>query len=127
MRLLLDTHTFIWWDSDPARLSGVALSAISDPANSVCLSVVSAWEIVIKAQLGRLQLRLPLSEIVAQQQANGLEILPVILAHTLAIAGLAPVHKDPFDRLLIAQAMVEGMELVSADHSLAHYPIPILW
>jgi PIN domain nuclease of toxin-antitoxin system len=67
MRLLLDTHAFIWWDSDPAKLSAVALAAIHDPANTVWLSAVSVWEMVIKAQLGKLNLRLPLPDIVAQQ------------------------------------------------------------
>jgi len=127
MRLLLDTHTFIWWDSDPGRLSGLALSALRDPANAVWLSVGSVWEMVIKAQLGKLALRLPLADIVAQQQANGLQILPIALAHVLAIEGLPPVHKDPFDRLLIAQAIVEGAELVSADPVFAQYPVRLLW
>ena len=127
MRLLLDTHTFIWWDSDPGRLSGLALSALRDPANAVWLSVGSVWEMVIKAQLGKLALRLPLADIVAQQQANGLQILPIALARVLAIEGLPPVHKDPFDRLLIAQAIVEGAELVSADPVFAQYPVRLLW
>jgi PIN domain nuclease of toxin-antitoxin system len=127
MRLLLDTHTLIWWDSDPARLSAVALAALRDRANTVWLSAVSVWEIVIKAQLGKLTLRLPLPHIVAQQQANGLQVLPVTLPHMLAVEGLPPVHKDPFDRLLIAQAVVEGVELVSADQVFAQYPVRFLW
>jgi PIN domain nuclease of toxin-antitoxin system len=127
MRLLLDTHTFIWWDSDPARLSAGALAALRDPANIVWLSVVSVWEILIEAQLGKLSVRLPLAEIVAQQQANGLQVLPVTLSHSLALEGLPPIHKDPFDRLLIAQAVAEGAELVSADHVFVHYPVRLLW
>src|SRR5437660_876360 len=104
MKLLLDTHVFIWWDSDPGQLSAPALAALRDPANSVWLSVVSVWEIVIKVQLGKLTLRLPLADIVAQQQANGLQILAVTLLHSLAVEGLPPAHKDPFDRLLAAQS-----------------------
>ena len=127
MKLLLDTHTFIWWDSDPARLSSVALAALRDPANRVWLSVVSVWEILIKAQLGKLSVRLPLPDIVAQQQANGLQVLPVTLPHSLALDGLPPIHKDPFDRLLIAQAVVEGAELVSADRVFSQYPVRLLW
>jgi PIN domain nuclease of toxin-antitoxin system len=127
MRLLLDTHTFIWWDSDPARLSAAALAALCDPANTVWLSVVSVWEILIKAQLGKLSVRLPLPDIIAQQQANGLQVLPVTLPHSLALEGLPPVHKDPFDRLLIAQAVVEGAELVSVDHVFVQYPVRLLW
>jgi PIN domain nuclease of toxin-antitoxin system len=71
MKLLLDTHTFIWWDSDPTLLSVAALAAIRDPANEVWLSVASVWEMVLKVQLGKLTLRLPLADIVVQQQANG--------------------------------------------------------
>jgi PIN domain nuclease of toxin-antitoxin system len=127
MKLLLDTHAFIWWDSDPGRLSAPALSALRDPANTVWLSVVSVWEIVIKAQLGKLTLRLPLPDVVAHQQANGLLVLPVTLPHPLAVETLPPVHKDPFDRLLVAQAVVEGAELVSADPVFSHYPVRVLW
>ena len=86
-RLLLDTHAFIWWDSDPAQLSAAALAAVRDPANEVWLIVASVWEMVIKAQLGKLTLRLPLADIVRQQQANGLRILPVALAHVLGVEG----------------------------------------
>jgi len=127
MKLLLDTHAFIWWDSDPARLSAPALAALREPANEVWLSVASVWEMVIKAQLGKLTLRLPLADIVMQQQANGLQILPATLAHALAVAGLPAVHKDPFDRILIAQANVEGAELVSADQVVRQYPVRVLW
>lgn len=107
MKLLLDTHAFIWWDSDPTQLSAPALAALRDPANEVLLSVASVWEMVIKAQLGKLTLRLPLADIVTQQQGNGLLLLPVTLAHVLGVEGLPPVHKDPFDRVVIAQANVE--------------------
>ena len=127
MKLLLDTHAFIWWDSDPTQLSAQALAALRDPTNEVWLSVASVWEMVIKAQLGKLTLRLPLAEVVRQQQANGLRALPVTLAHVLAVEGLPPIHKDPFDRVLIAQASVEGAELVSADHVVRQYPVRVLW
>ncbi len=127
MRLLLDTHAFIWWDSDPAQLSAPALAALRDPANEVWLSVASVWEMVIKAQLGKLTLRLSLADIVKQQQANGLRVLPVDLAHALAVEGLPPIHKDPFDRVLIAQANIEGAELVSTDQVVRHYPVRVLW
>lgn len=127
MKLLLDTHALIWWDSDPRQLSFVALAALRDPANSVWLSVVNVWEMVIKSQLGKLTLRLPLSQIVVQQQSNGLRVLDVTLPHTLAVERLPPVHKDPFDRLLIAQANVEGAELVTVDPIFAQYPVRVLW
>lgn len=127
MKLLLDTHAFIWWDSDPSQLSARGLAALRDPGNEVWLSVASVWEMVIKAQLGKLALRLPLADIVAQQQANGLQVLPVALAHALAVEGLPTIHKDPFDRLLIVQANVEGAELVSADPVVRQYPVRVLW
>ena len=127
MKLLLDTHAFIWWDSDPGQLSAPALAALRDPANVVWFSVVSVWEIVIKNQLGKLTLRLPLADIVAQQQANGLQVLPVTLPHSLAVEGLPPVHKDPFDRLLVAQTNIEGTELISADPIFKQYPVRLLW
>ena len=127
MKLLLDTHAFIWWDSNPAQLSARALAALCDPANEVWLSVASVWEMVIKAQLGKLTLRVPLADIVNQQQGNGLRVLPVTLAHALGVDGLPPIHKDPFDRVLIAQANVEGAELVSADHVVRQYSVRILW
>lgn len=127
MKLLLDTHVFIWWDSDPAQLSATALAALRDPGNEVYVSVASVWEMVIKSQLGKLTLRLPLADIVSQQQTNGLRLLPVDLTHVLAVAELPPIHKDPFDRVLIAQANVEGAELVSADQAVRQYAVNILW
>ena len=127
MRLLLDTHTLIWWDSDPGRLSSVALSAIREPANEILLSAVSVWEMVIKAQLNKMSLRLPLADMVAQQKANGLRILGVTVEHVLAVEGLPSIHKDPFDRLLAAQGIVEDAELVTSDHVFAHYPVRVLW
>lgn len=127
MKLLLDTHTFIWWDSDPAQLSATALTAISDPANEVWLSVASVWEMVIKAQLGKLALRLPLSDIVSRQQANGLRILSVNLMHALGVEYLPGIHKDPFDRILIAQANFEAAEFVSGDPLIRQYPVRVLW
>jgi PIN domain nuclease of toxin-antitoxin system len=126
MKLLLDTHAFIWWDSDPGKLSAKALAALLDPANDVWLSVASVWEMVIKVQLGKLALRLPLGD-VTQQQANGLQVLPVALAHALAVEALPAIHKDPFDRVLVAQANAEGAELVSADPVVRHYPVRVFW
>lgn len=127
MKLLLDTHAFIWWDSDPSRLSPRVLSLLQDRSSTVLLSVVSIWEMLVKLQLGKLSLRLPLSEIVAHQVANGVQILPVSLEHVMGLENLPATHKDPFDRLLIAQARIENAILLSADHVLAKYPVQILW
>jgi len=127
MKGLFDTHTFIWWDSDPSKLSVAALAFLQDPANTIYLSVVSAWEILIKLPLGKLTLQTPLQIILAQQQANGIQILPVQLDHVLTVASLPTVHKDPFDRLLVAQAISEGSVLLSADQVFNHYPVSIVW
>lgn len=128
MKLLLDTHTFIWWDSEPAKLSTSALSACQDQANTLILSVVSVWEIQIKSQLGKLKLNLPLSEIIqSQRQMNNVQILTVELDHVLELQNLPYHHKDPFDRLLIAQTNVEDMLLVSGDSVFSEYPINLIW
>jgi PIN domain nuclease of toxin-antitoxin system len=128
MKLLLDTHTFIWWDSDPAKLSPQALGLCQDRANVILLSVVSVWEMQIKWQLGKLQLRLPLAEMIAsQQQTNQIEVLPGNLAHVLALESLPAHHKDPFDRILIAQARQVDAVLVSNDLVFARYQIEVLW
>jgi PIN domain nuclease of toxin-antitoxin system len=127
MKVLLDTHTFIWWDSDPSKLSAQVLTLLQDPATTVFLSVVSVWEMLIKRQLGKLTLRMPLATLVAQQQANGIQILSITLGHVLAVESLPTPHKDPFDRLLVAQANVEGTVLLSADSVFAQYPVNVLW
>jgi PIN domain nuclease of toxin-antitoxin system len=128
MRLLLDTHTFIWWDSAPDKLSSQVLALGTDQANEMILSVTSVWEMQIKLQLGKLQLKLPLEEIIkSQQQTNNIQVLPITLAHTLALDGLPMHHKDPFDRLLVAQAGVEELVLVSCDKIFEQYPVKLLW
>ena len=128
MKLLLDTHTFIWWDIEPARLSARALALCQDPNNQLVLSVVSVWEINIKMQLGKLRFAKPLAEMLSeQQQTNHIEILPVQLPHVLALETLPLLHKDPFDRLLICQAQVEDIALVSRDTEFSAYSIVVEW
>jgi PIN domain nuclease of toxin-antitoxin system len=123
MKLLLDTHTFLWLASCPEKLSHSALTACEDPTNQLCLSVVSAWEIQIKRQIGRLQLDVPLDQMIqAQQSANDLQILPVELRHVYTLDELPLHHNDPFDRLLIAQAKAEDAWLVSTDSQFKPYP-----
>ena len=127
MKLLLDTHTFVWWDSDPSRLSSSALQACQNQANTMMLSVVSVWEMQIKTQLGKLKLNMPLAEIIRnQQQVNGVQILSMTLDHVLALEDLPVHHKDPFDRLLIAQANVEEAVLVSSDSAFSEYSVQLL-
>jgi PIN domain nuclease of toxin-antitoxin system len=128
MKLLLDTHTFIWWDSAPDKLPPQVLALCQDPANEMWLSVVSIWEMQIKLQLGKLQLKLPLSEIIeGQQQTNNVQVLPITLTRVLALEGLPTPHKDPFDRLLVAQTNVESAVLVSGDKIFEQYPVQLFW
>ena len=128
MRLLLDTHTFLWLDGSPEHLSPDALAACEDPTNQLYLSVVSAWEIQIKHQINRLQLDVPLEEMIqGQQEANDLKILPVVLPHVYTLRQLPLHHHDPFDRLLIGQAKVEQMRLVSADSQFVPYLVEVIW
>ena len=97
MKVLLDTHAFLWWDNDPAKLSPLVLAWCQDKANTLILSVASVWEIQIKRDLGKLRLPLPLLDVVAsQQKTNNLRVLPVSLAHVLALEALPLYHKDPF-------------------------------
>jgi PIN domain nuclease of toxin-antitoxin system len=128
MKLILDTHTFIWWDSEPNHLSATALNLCTDPSNQLLLSLASLWEMQIKYQIGKLSLRLPLAEIIAHQQAtNAMILLPITSEHIFALDGLPMAHKDPFDRLLVAQAISEGAPLISADPIFASYPLQVLW
>jgi PIN domain nuclease of toxin-antitoxin system len=128
LRVLLDTHAFLWWDIAPDELSPVARACLEHPENTVLLSVVSVWEMQIKAQLGRLTLRLPLATLIREQQErNGFVMLPVTLEHVLAVQDLPNRHKDPFDRLLIAQALAEDATLLSRDAVFSSYPVRVLW
>jgi PIN domain nuclease of toxin-antitoxin system len=128
MKILLDTHAFIWWDGNVAKLSSKALQVCQDPENTLVLSTVSIWEMQIKHQIGKLKLNLPLHDIVeAQQKTNGIEVLPVIPPHVFALTSLPLYHKDPFDRLIIAQAKVEKAALLSCDSAVQQYPVEIVW
>jgi len=127
MRILLDTHIFLWWDSQPEQLSLQAKSLCQDPANELILSVASVWEMQVKQQIGKLSLRLPLDKLIEEQrQSNGLEILPVRLSHALALEALPLHHRDPCDRMLIAQAKAENMSLLSADPMFKQYDVTLL-
>ncbi len=127
MRLLLDTHIFIWWTSAPQRLSSHALALCADSTNQLLLSVASIWEMQIKLQLGKLKLTLPLQQLVVdQQQRNGMVVLPIESAHVFALQRLPTHHNDPFDRLLIARALVEDLKLLSVDNVFTAYPVAVL-
>src|SRR5689334_22024334 len=127
MKLLFDTHAFIWWESEPSKLSPHALAACQDTTNSLILSVASIWDMQIKLQLGKLNLGLPLANIVEnQQEANQVEIMPIRYAHVLELDKLPLHHRDPFERVLVAQANIEGAFLVTADPLIANYSVQIL-
>lgn len=121
--LLLDTHVFLWWRADPRRLKQEAREAIAH-ADVVFVSAASAWEAAIKASLGRLDLPDPFELGVS---ASGFERLPIHFAHAEAVGRLAHHHRDPFDRLLIAQAQVEGLTFVTHDRQIEGYEVDILW
>ena len=124
MRLLLDTHIFIWFVLSPGQLSVTALAAIQDPDNQIFVSLVSAWEMSIKSGLGKLNLTQPIESFVEDQARQNLKaIMPITLAHIAAVERLPQHHGDPFDRLLIAQSMTEAMPLVSADRAFGAYSI----
>jgi PIN domain nuclease of toxin-antitoxin system len=128
MNLLFDTQAFLWWATAPDKLSGAALTACQDRANTLILSAVSVWEIQIKLQLGKLTITSSLERLVENQvQVNRVQALPVLLPHVYGLATLPSHHKDPFDRLLIAQAVVENLTLVSADRGFALYPVTLVW
>lgn len=130
MKLLLDTHAFIWLDTAPEKLSATAQRACLDVDNTLYLSVTSVWEMLIKQRLGKLTLNIPLEDMLnVQQDTNQLRILPINLKHVLAIQDLPLHHNDPFDRLLIAQAKVENAQLVTADGQIGQYidQVNVLW
>jgi len=128
MRLLLDTHAFLWFIMGSSNLSTSARAMIEDEANESFLSVASLWEMAIKVSLGKLTLSAPLDALIPQQLSlNGIELLGIQVAHAAVVSTLPFHHRDPFDRLLIAQAVVEGMPVISADVAFDAYPVKRLW
>jgi PIN domain nuclease of toxin-antitoxin system len=126
--LLLDTHAFLWWVSDDAALSRRARSAIADRGNACLVSAASAWEIAIKASLGKLEIGSDVARFIPEQMAeNGFEVLPIELSHAARVAKLPFHHRDPFDRLLAAQALEEGLAMVSADVVFRRYGVTRVW
>ncbi len=122
MRLLLDTHVLLWWLKDPNRIEEPALKAIRNPRNTVYYSSVSIWEMVIKSSLGKLP-SVRRKEITDALQADHFMPLPVSPDHAWAVLNLPHHHRDPFDRMLVAQAGEESLTLVTRDSKLAHYSI----
>jgi PIN domain nuclease of toxin-antitoxin system len=128
MRLLLDTHSFLWFVDDNPRLSMAARNLIKDAGNDVFLSVVSVWEIAIKVGAGKLDLGQPIQRRIPQElRNNSMGLLNVTVDHAAVVAVLPLHHRDPFDRMLVAQAQVEQMPIVSGDAALDAYGITRLW
>jgi PIN domain nuclease of toxin-antitoxin system len=127
-RLLLDTHALLWWLADPKQLSAKAHAAIGDPEHQVLVSAASAWELATKVRLGKLemgqQLLSQLPDVLASQ---GFELLPILFSHGLRAGGYPQAHRDPFDRLLAAQAELENLTLVTLDPALQACPCQLLW
>lgn len=128
MRLLLDTHTFLWWLNDDPALSGPARTAIATERNECHLSLASCWELAIKSSLGKLRLSRPVERFIPEElAANDFRLLPLDFRHVARVESLPFHHRDPFDRLLVAQALTEKMSLVSADAVLSAYGVERIW
>ena len=128
MKVLLDTHTFLWWITDHPKLSSRVREIIGDGNNELFVSAASGWEIAIKAQLGRLQLPdEPQRFILEQLSLNAIQSLPIQISHALHVFSLPNHHRDPFDRILISQAQLEGLPILTADPQIALYPVEVIW
>jgi PIN domain nuclease of toxin-antitoxin system len=125
MKLLLDTHVLLWAAGQPERLPAAARTLLDDPRNVPVFSSASLWEIAIKSGLGRDDFQVDARLLRRGLLDNGYLELPITSEHAVAIDGLPPIHKDPFDRLLVAQSMVEGITLLTSDPLVAQYPAPV--
>jgi PIN domain nuclease of toxin-antitoxin system len=128
VKLLLDTHVWLWMQHGPKTIEPATLALLADPHHELFLSAASAWEIAMKYSMGKLGLTAPPSRYVPERMMlSGTSALPVLPVHALLVAELPKHHRDPFDRLLVAQAQHESMTLVSRDRKLEPYGVPILW
>ena len=128
MKLLVDAHTLIWAVDDPSKLGPQAVTVLQDPANDLLLSAATIWEIAIKVGLKKLSLSMPYKQWVAKAMADlGMTVLPITAEYADVQAGLPNHHRDPFDRMLVAQSQVENIHVVSADPVFDQYGINRLW
>ncbi len=124
----MDTHAFLWWITDSPRLSDRAREIIADGRNELFFSAASGWEIAIKSRLGRLETPVNLERFLPEQLSlNAIQPLPVYLSHALHTRDLPEHHRDPFDRLLVSQAMLEKLPVLSLDPEIARYPVEVIW
>jgi PIN domain nuclease of toxin-antitoxin system len=128
MKALLDTHAFLWWINDDPRLSDTARALIGDGESELLLSAASGWEIAIKMRLGRLEVQGDPEHFVFEQLAlNNIAVLPISMSHALRTATLPDHHRDPFDRMLVAQSQIEQLPIVTADPLIARYAVEVIW
>jgi PIN domain nuclease of toxin-antitoxin system len=128
MEYLLDTHSFLWFINGDEQLSGKAKNAITDPDAIKHISIASFWEIAIKVNLGKLSLDMAYQDLRQQVVANGFEILPITFEHTIELISLDLHHRDPFDRIIIAQALSENLVVISKDGNFTRYnKLQLLW
>jgi PIN domain nuclease of toxin-antitoxin system len=128
MKLLLDTHTFLWWNTEDPQLSSRARELIADGQNEIFLSAVSAWEISIKAAKGKLVLPEPPAQYISNRMSlYQFQSLPVQISHAVWVYELPHHHEDPFDRLLVAQSQMESMPLISVDSEIRKYEVEVVW
>jgi len=126
MKVLIDTHVFLWGLTQESRLSEKVRALL--PSSDVWVSVASVWEIVTKVQIGKLSLPGPVGPYIrAQLTANGVSVLPILLDHVLRIESMKLHHRDPFDRILIAQSLEESLPIVTSDPQFEKYPIELIW
>lgn len=128
MNLLLDTHAFIWWNEGNPRISAKLAGLLGVPNHTLWLSMASVWEMQIKSQLGKLVLRRPLQDLIKQEMdVNRLRLLSIGLEDIYSLGQLPMIHRDPFDRIILAQALAGGFHLVSDDANVQSYGLPIIW
>lgn len=127
MVYLLDTHAYLWFLEGSAELSGKVKNIIEDTSHTKYVSLVSFWEISLKLSLQKLEISIPYQELMAQAILNGFEVMPLTFQHTQSIINLPFFHKDPFDRMLIGQAVTENITILSRDEKFSLYPISVVW
>lgn len=128
MKALLDTHVFLWWITDAPQLPSFVRKLIEDGNNALFFSAASCWEIAIKARLGKISLPAKPDVFISEQLAvNSVQSLPVEASHALHVFHLPPLHRDPFDRILIAQSQMEGLPIITSDSLIPKYKVKTIW
>jgi PIN domain nuclease of toxin-antitoxin system len=128
MKVLLDTHTFLWWIANDPQLSPSAKQIMEDANTEPLLSAVSGWEIAIKSRLGKLKLPADLQGFIAEQlRVNAIQVLPIQMSHALHVFTLPDHHRDPFDRMLVAQSQLEQLPILTCDPQIARYAVIVMW